>query len=294
MNFEDFLSYIVHQKRYALNTQEAYRRDLESYSSFLKTNYELSSLHEASHIMIRDYILHELESGLIVTSVKRRISTLRSYYKFLLKEGVIKLNPTSRIVAPKSEKLLPNYVKEDEMLELKDTSLYPEDFSGVRDKLMIELFYQTGMRVSELLELKDSSVNLDTKSLKVLGKRNKERIIPLSEQLINEVSVYQEARKNNFPESRNRNLVVADSGGKLDRKFVYNKVKHYLSQVSSLKKKSPHVLRHTFATHMLKNGADLNAIKEILGHSSLAATQVYAHNDLEQLKASHKKAHPRN
>ncbi len=294
MNSDHFLDHIAHQKRYSFNTIEAYRRDLESFSLFLGATYEVKNLEQASHVMIRDYILNQLESGIAVSSVKRRISTLRSYYKYLIKEGKIEANPVSRIVAPKSAKNLPSFVKEEEMLELLKPELFTTDFIGIRDKLVLDLFYQTGMRVTELIHLNNSSVDTSSKSLRVLGKRNKERIIPLSEQLLHEIGVYLSLKKSNFPDCRSHHLLVSDKGEKLNRKLVYNKVKHYLSQVSSLNKRSPHVLRHTFATHMLKNGADLNAIKEILGHASLAATQVYAHNSLEQLKASHKKAHPRN
>ena len=197
-----------------------------------------------------------------------------------------------KIISPKGEKLLPNYVKESEMIHLFENVEFGNEFKGRRDKLIIELLYQTGMRVSEMTELKEKYFDFIKREVRVLGKRNKERIIPVSKELSDLVTVYLNEKRALFSDTTPF-LVVSDSGEKVNRKFVYNKVKYYLSQVSSLKKRSPHVLRHTFATHMLKNGADLNAIKELLGHASLAATQVYAHNSLEQLKLTHKRAHPR-
>ena len=237
-------------------------------------------------------MVSELESGVKVSSVKRRISTLRSFFKFVQSRGKLATNPMLKVVSPKSEKLLPNYVKESEMHHLLEKVEFEDGFIGLRDKLILEILYQTGMRVSELTEMSEGSVDFQRRELKVLGKRNKERIIPVSNDLAEKLDVYLKEKKASFLDNT-YSLIVKDDGVKSDRKFIYNKVKYYLSQVSSLKKRSPHVLRHTFATHMLKNGADLNAIKEILGHTSLAATQVYAHNSLEQLKLSHKNAHPR-
>jgi integrase/recombinase XerC len=273
MYLDEFISHIKHERRYSAHTAEAYSKDLSLFSSYLSDEYECNSLTEATHVMIR-------------------FSTLRSFFKFAQSRGKLAINPMLKIVSPKSEKLLPNYVKESEMHHLLEKVEFEDGFSGLRDKLILEILYQTGMRVSELTEMSEGSVDFQKRELKVLGKRNKERIIPVSKELSEKLDVYVKEKKANFSENKSL-LMVKDDGDKADRKFVYNKVKYYLSHVSSLNKRSPHVLRHTFATHMLKNGADLNAIKEILGHASLAATQVYAHNSLEQLKLSHKNAHPR-
>jgi integrase/recombinase XerC len=292
MYLDEFISHIKHERRYSAHTAEAYSKDLSLFSSYLSDEYECNSLTEATHVMIRSWMVAELENGVKVSSVKRRVSTLRSFFKFAQSRGKLAINPMLKIVSPKSEKLLPNYVKESEMHHLLEKVEFEDGFSGLRDKLILEILYQTGMRVSELTEMSEGSVDFQKRELKVLGKRNKERIIPVSKELSEKLDVYVKEKKANFSENKSL-LMVKDDGDKADRKFVYNKVKYYLSHVSSLNKRSPHVLRHTFATHMLKNGADLNAIKEILGHASLAATQVYAHNSLEQLKLSHKNAHPR-
>ena len=292
MYLDEFISYIKHERRYSANTAEAYSKDLSLFFSYLSNEYECNSLIEATHVMIRSWMVAELESGVKVSSVKRRISTLRSFFKFVQSRGKLATNPMLKVVSPKSEKLLPNYVKESEMHHLLEKVEFEDGFIGLRDKLILEILYQTGMRVSELTEMSEGSVDFQRRELKVLGKRNKERIIPVSNELAEKLDAYLKEKKASFLDNK-YSLIVKDDGVKSDRKFIYNKVKYYLSQVSSLKKRSPHVLRHTFATHMLKNGADLNAIKEILGHTSLAATQVYAHNSLEQLKLSHKNAHPR-
>jgi len=292
MYFDEFISYIKHERRYSVHTASAYAKDLDVFTGYLNDEYECKSITEATHVMIRSWIVAELESGVKISSVKRRISTLRSFFKFAQSRGMVAVNPMLKIVSPKSEKLLPNYVKESEMNHLLENVEFKDSFYGIRDKLILEVLYQTGMRVSELIGMDEGSIDFLKRELKVLGKRNKERIIPISKELSEKLSAYLEEKKANFPKNKG-SLIIKNDGDKADRKFVYNKVKYYLSQVSSLKRRSPHVLRHTFATHMLKNGADLNAIKEILGHASLAATQVYAHNSLEQLKLAHKNAHPR-
>ena len=293
MNLEAFYSYLEHEKRYSKNTIEAYRTDVTQFSAYLALQYGNLSLQKATQPIIRSWLLSLIEAQLSSKSVNRKISTLRTLYKFLRKFHGLKEDPTENIIAPKIGKQIPQFVKEEEMKKLLEQIEFKEDFSGVRDKLIIELFYQTGIRTSELLTLKEKSVDFSTKSIRVLGKRNKERDIPLSSKLLNLIDEYLVKKRETFKE-QNPYLIVLDSGKNLYRKFAYTKVKYYLTQVSSLKKKSPHILRHTFATHMLKNGADLNAIKELLGHASLAATQVYAHNTLEQLKEVHKMAHPRN
>ena len=292
MNFQDFITYLKHEKRYSKNTISAYTRDLTQFSAYLALQYEISAAKQVTQPIVRSWILNLMEEGQTPKSVNRKISSLRTYFKYLLVNKQISKNPTLEIVAPKIGKQLPQFVKEEEMENLLLNMEFSNDFSGLRDRLILELFYQTGIRTSELLGLKESDLNQAQKQIKVLGKRNKERIIPISFILMELMCEYLVKKRQNFND-QNPYLIVLDSGKKPYRKFVYNKVKYYLTAVSSLNKKSPHVLRHTFATHMLKNGADLNAIKELLGHASLAATQVYAHNTLEQLKEVHKLAHPR-
>jgi integrase/recombinase XerC len=223
-------------------------------------------------------------------SVCRKISAIKSLYKFLLRDGVVSVSPLANVQLPKISKRLPSFVKENEILLLGKRSFFADDFLGLRDYLMIRLFYQTGIRLSELTNLKDSDVSVD--SIKVLGKRNKERIIPISSEFAQLVQEYKQLKNSEFEEIPTT-LIVTDSGKKVYEKFVYRKVNYYIGNVSSIEKRSPHILRHTFATHMLNNGADLNAIKEILGHENLSATQIYTHNSFEKLKNIHKQAHPR-
>ncbi len=223
-------------------------------------------------------------------SVCRKLSALKSLYKFLIKKGEVEFSPLANIQLPKIQKKLPSFIKEKEILELNDRGIYSEDFFGLRDYVLVRLFYQTGMRLSELTGLKDVDVSNDV--IKVIGKRNKERMIPISSNLSTILKDYKDLKNKQFPNS-SITFIVSDKGDKVYEKFVYRKVNYYIGKVSSLEKKSPHVLRHTFATHMLNNGADLNAIKEILGHENLSATQVYTHNSFEKLKNIHQQAHPR-
>ena len=231
-----------------------------------------------------------MNSNISNRSVCRKISSIKSFYKFLKKNDIVSQSPLANVQLPKVSKRLPSFVKQKEILLLGDRSFFPDDFFGFRDYLMIRLFYQTGMRLSELTNLKDSDINSD--SIKVLGKRNKERLIPISLEFSKLIEQYKMFKNNEF-EKVNEYLIVSDSGNKVYEKFVYRKVNYYIGIVSSIDKKSPHILRHTFATHMLNNGADLNAIKEILGHENLSATQVYTHNSFEKLKNIHEQAHPR-
>ncbi len=221
------------------------------------------------------------------STVARKISSLKSMFKYLIKKQLIDESPASNITTPKVEKRLPNFIKEKEMQQLFNGDLFPKDFKGLRDRLMIAILYQTGIRLSELIGLKWSDVS--NQEFKVTGKRNKQRIVPLSRGIQELIILY----KNNPQKTHPTWLLITDNFDKLYEKFVYRKVNYYLSLVSSKQKKSPHILRHTFATHMLNNGADLNAIKELLGHESLSATQVYTHNTFEKLKSIHKQSHPR-
>lgn len=277
------------EKRYSGNTLLAYAKDVDQFSSFLINQFDFSFT-EPKHLHIRTYIVELMNGKITNRSVCRKLSALKSLYKFLLKKGVVDSSPLANIQLPKIEKRLPSFVKEKEILVLNDRSFYAEDFFGLRDYILVRLFYQTGIRLSELTGLKDGDVSKD--AIKVLGKRNKERIIPISMNFSLILQEYKAVKNKEFQVS-SKSFIVSDNGDKVYEKFVYRKVNYYIGRVSSLERKSPHVLRHTFATHMLNNGADLNAIKEILGHENLSATQVYTHNSFEKLKNIHKQAHPR-
>ena len=289
-----FLDYIAYEKRYSPLTLVSYRTDLEQFRDFLKNNYETEDLTAASYQMIRSWIVQMLESGQVSRTVNRKISTLRSYYKFLLKENLVSENPMTRVIVPKTSKRLPVFVENENMEKLFDTINFGETFEGERDRMILELFYASGMRLSELINLKEGDLDLGLGSMRITGKRNKMRIVPLTSNTSKLLSDYIEIKQKHFNNHNNSDyLFVTNKGSKLYPKMVYRTVRKYLSIVTTISKKSPHVLRHTFATHMLNNGADLNAIKEILGHASLSATQVYTHNTVEKLKQVYQKAHPR-
>jgi len=289
---EEFISYLKNQKRFSAHTVTAYTTDLSRFFNFLSNQYEISSdISVVNAQIIRSWLVELTESGVTNRSISRKISTLRTYFKFLKKNDLNPQNPMAKIVPPKLEKKLPVFVNELDMDKLFNSIEFEDDFFGHRDKLMIELFYVTGIRLSELINLTAKSINSSTYSIKVLGKRNKERIIPLSKKMTNQLVEFEKVKSLKFPEAAK--LFTTDKGADLYPKFVYRKINHYLSQVSTITKKSPHVLRHTFATHLLNNGADLNAIKELLGHANLSATQVYTHNSFEKLKKIYTNAHPR-
>jgi len=231
-----------------------------------------------------------MEAKISARSINRKVTTLKTFYKYLLRQNIVKENPMLKVQSPKMSKRLPVFVEKDKMNQLLDNQeSFEEDPDKLRNKLIIELFYATGMRLSELINLKQGSIDLSKGQLKVLGKRNKERIIPFGPELGREIKAWLDSKKEEEPEL----LFTGKSGKKLSEKLVYTIVKKYLSGVTTIDKKSPHVLRHTFATHMLNNGADLNAIKELLGHANLSATQIYTHNTVEKLKNIHKQAHPK-
>ena len=284
-----FLEYLEFEKRYSKHTIVSYKTDLSQFQTYLFLVFDLNA-ENATHVMIRSWMVTLVENGISSRTINRKKTTLQVFYKYLKSKGFIEETPMQKVVAPKVEKRLPHYVKKQDMESLFSEVEFTNDFSRSRDKLILELFYCTGMRLSELVELKEISVLKD--SIKVLGKRNKERVIPVTGILLVKIIDYIRLKRNEFPESA-QSLFVTGKGEKLYQKFVYRKVKHYLSLVTSQGKKSPHVLRHTFATHMLDNGAELNAIKEMLGHANLSATQVYTHNSIEKLKNVYKQAHPR-
>tara|TARA_Y100000385_G_C13064420_1_gene626005 strand:- start:249 stop:1133 length:885 start_codon:yes stop_codon:yes gene_type:complete len=285
----NFLEYLKIEKRYSNHTLVSYENDLFQFDNYLSNFYDSLSLVSVDMIHVRSYMVELLELQLAKSSVARKISTIKSLYKFLKKEQVISSSPVQLLETPKIDKRLPTFIKEDEIINLFEEFKFEDSFNGKRDRLILALLYQTGIRLSEIIGLKNKDVRVQ--EIKVLGKRNKERIIPISSIVSSLVVDYLNDKNFAFP--GNNFFLVTDKGNKLYEKFVYRKVNYYLSMVSSKQKKSPHILRHTFATHMLNNGADLNAIKEILGHENLSATQVYTHNTFQKLKSIHKQSHPR-
>ena len=267
----------------------SYESDLLQFNNYLTSVYDSVSFSSVEMLHVRSYMVELLELQLAKSSVARKISSIKSFYKFLKKEQVVQSSPVQLLETPKIDKRLPTFLKEDEMINLFDEIKFEDSFGGLRDKLLLALFYQTGIRLSELIGLKNQDIR--NQEIKVLGKRNKERIIPISDTIAQLIKKYLDLKTQSLFKSNS--FFVSDQGNILYDKFVYRKVNYYLSKVSSKQKKSPHVLRHTFATHMLNNGADLNAIKEILGHENLSATQVYTHNTFQKLKSIHKQSHPR-
>ena len=241
--------------------------------------------------MIRSWLVHLMEQHTGARSVNRKLTTLKSFYRFLMKDGILEENPMQRITPPKTSKRLPVFVEKDRMEMLLDNVSFGEGYPGLRDKLVVEMFYSTGMRLTELVNLKETDVDLHGDTIKVLGKRNKERLIPFSKKFGSLLKDYIEAKRQEFGGAED--LFLTDKGKKIYTKMAYRIVHNNLGLVTTMEKKSPHVLRHTFATHLLNNGAELNAVKELLGHASLAATQVYTHNSIEKLKRIYKQAHPK-
>ncbi len=288
MQQEKFINYLSSEKRFSVHTITSYSNDINQFFLFLSEEYKITSeLSEVNFQIVRSWIASLLEQGVTPRSVNRKISTLKTFFKFLIREGVIQESPMLKVVAPKSKKRLPLFVEEDQIESLLNGVEFDDGFIGERDKLIIELFYVTGIRLSELINIKISDLNFDNNIVKVLGKRNKERLIPLSARIVKELQF--------FIENYNiDNYLFTNLGGtKVYTKLVYRVVNKYIGKISSINKKSPHILRHTFATHMLNNGADINSIKELLGHANLSATQVYTHNTIEKLKSVYKQAHPR-
>jgi integrase/recombinase XerC len=284
-----FLEYIQHEKRLSIHTLTAYTGDLSQFITYITTQYEIKSISEINHTLIRSWIVTLMEHKISPRSVNRKITTLKTFYKYLLRQGVVSVNPMLKIQSPKTSKRLPVFVEKERMDILLDTVEFGNNEDGLRNKLIIEIFYATGVRLSELINIKLNNVDYHLSQIKVLGKRNKERIIPISPYLLGLMSDYQKSKTIINDEF----FFTNGKGKKLYEKFVYRIVNSYLSQITTIDKKSPHILRHTFATHMLNNGADLNAIKELLGHANLSATQVYTHNTVEKLKNVYKQAHPR-
>ena len=283
----EFLQHLISEKRFSQHTIKSYKVDIEQFVDYLENEFKVCNVDEISFQLIRRWIILLLENGITPRSVNRKISTLKTYFKFLLREGVLFENPMLKIISPKVKKRLPVFIEEDQINILFNEIKFEKGFIGDRNKLILDFFYITGVRLSELINITINDIDFDKKLVKVLGKRNKERFIPLTNNTTNSLKLF--INTYNISSFLFSNL----NGEKLYNKLVYGVVNKYISQISSINKKSPHVLRHTFATHMLNNGADINAIKELLGHSNLSATQIYTHNTIEKLQSVYKQAHPR-
>lgn len=286
---DEFLKFIRYEKRYSPHTHLAYSNDLQQFFQYVANTYQIQDIKQIEHTIIRSWLASMRSERITARSVNRKISTLKTFYEYVLRQGIISFNPMLKVMTPKMSKKLPEFIEKEKMDTMFDTIAYTDDFAGKRDKLILQLFYATGMRLSELINIRLTDIDMPVNQLKVLGKRNKDRIIPFGTELKQTLSEYINIK----PHTSNDYLLIDDKGKKLYPRFVYRIVNTYLSQITTAKKKSPHVLRHTFATHLLNNGADLNAVKELLGHANLSATQVYTHNTVERLKNIHKQAHPK-
>lgn len=286
-----FLAYLQFEKRYSIHTITAYSNDLIQFFDFVETQYEGIPFTQLTGTMVRSWLASMKEVEMTGKTLNRKISSLKSFFKYQIQQGQLVKSPMETVISPKISKRLPAFVAENDMEQLMLNLSFAEGWKGVTEKMVIQLFYATGMRLSELIQCKENQLDISKRVIKVVGKGNKERILPISIELATALKKYitekpSEAIGNNY-------LFVTEKGKALQPRAVYTFVKFHLSQVTTLQKKSPHVLRHSFATHLMNNGADLNAVKELLGHSSLAATQVYTHNTIEKLKEVFSKAHPK-
>jgi integrase/recombinase XerC len=290
---QQFLDYLSFQKRYSHNTIISYKNDLTSFFDFLVIQFGNMPLAEIKPTFIRSWLADMKQHGMESKSINRKISTLKSFFKYQLRQQTLSVSPMTAIISPKVNKRLPQFVDKKDITTLLTDVEFPNTWAGKTDELILQLFYNTGMRQAELAGLKETAISKSNSSIKVLGKGNKERIIPVSNQLMQMMQLYMDDKRKQFPAFDKDVLLITASGKKLYPRYIYTTVNKYLALVTTIDKKSPHVLRHTFATHLMNNGADLNAVKELLGHSSLAATQIYTHNTIEKLKNIHKKAHPK-
>jgi integrase/recombinase XerC len=290
---DTFLKFIQFEKRYSPKTVQSYQTDLTQFQKYLESEFSGTAIQEVNYSLVRSWVVSLVEAKLDSRSINRKIACLRSYYKFLMRQEIISADPMVKIKILKTQKKLPHFVNELDIVKLLDNVVFPEGYEGTRDRLILELFYGTGMRLAELITLKESYVNLSDRTLRVLGKRNKERVIPFSMQLVQLIRDYIQIRNKEAEKKEHGYLLVTDSGEPLYPMLVNRTVKKYMKLFTSVEKKSPHVLRHTYATHLLNKGAEINAVKDLLGHSSLAATQVYTHNSMEKLKKVFDQAHPK-
>ena len=293
MLLQSFLDYLLLEKNYSELTIKAYGKDIQSFLDFLKEEYKNENLKEVNYAQIRTWIIQMVNQNISNRSINRKISSLNSFFKFLIKTEYIKTNPLTKHKALKTSKKVQVPFSEEEINSVLNKISHADSFEGVRNKLIIELFYATGIRRIELINIKVKNIDLESKTVKILGKRNKERVIPLLNMLVDSIKTYLEKRKSLEKIEDEDYLLLTVKGVKLYETLVYRIINEYFSLASSKVKKSPHILRHSFATHLLNQGAELNAVKELLGHSSLAATQVYTHNSIAELKKVYAKAHPR-
>lgn len=289
----EFVNYLKIEKRYSGHTVRAYSDDISQLFSFLEYTKHLNDIFKIAQNDIREWIIDQVHLNYSPRTLRRKIASVRSFYAYYMRKGMIKINPAEGVTLPRMKKNLPNFVNETSIEKLLSPEIFPQGFRGIRDRFVLELFYATGIRLSEMVQLRLSDIDLVKSEIKVLGKRNKERIIPLTHNVINVYNNYMAVRSSTFKEDSCDQLILNDKGLPVYPRMVQRLVSKYLGLSTTLEKKSPHLLRHTFATHMLNNGADLNAVKELLGHANLAATEIYTHNTYEKLKTIYKQAHPR-
>ena len=290
---KDFLNYLQYQKRYSRHTIISYETDLTAFSHFLQTQYGETSIEDIKPAFIRTWLASLKELGNTSKTINRKISALKSFFKYQLKKEILQISPMEVISSPKNAKRLPQFVDKKDIDTLFTYVEFTDDWQGATERLILQILYNSGIRQAELINLQQNQIDINNTSIKVLGKGNKERIIPISNQLKCSIQSYIKLKKEQFPQDIEPCLLINKKGKKLYPRYVYDVVKKYLSMVTTIDKKSPHILRHSFATHLTNNGADINAIKELMGHSSLAATQIYTHNSIEKLKEAFKKAHPK-
>lgn len=288
----DYLNYIRYEKRYSPHTYKSYENDLLNFQSYVSSQFGIEELGAVSHFHLRSWLSGFKDNGLEARSINRKLSVVNSFFKFLLKKGAVQKNPAQQLHALRTPERLPSYVKENEADHMLEEVAFDEGFKGTTDRLICELLYQTGMRRSEVIGLKEKDVEWSLNQIRVLGKGNKERLVPVSSILLDNIKDYISDKKQ-LEQYDENHLLVLKNGEPLYANYVYRIVKQYLTESTTINKKSPHVLRHSFATHLLNNGANIQAIKDLLGHSSLAATQVYTHNNIDKLKEIHKNRHPR-
>ena len=292
-SIQSFLDYLKYEKRYSVHTLISYQNDLIDFIDFLETQFGGVSLKEVTHTYVRSWLASIKDNGLGSRSINRKISSLNSFFKYHLRTGKIEASPMVKVISPKAGKRLPVFVSEEDTRKLVEAiNRSADDWKSLNTKMLIIIFYATGMRLSELINLREKQVDFSKSQVKVLGKGNKERIIPVSKEVVEMIKSYQQLKKKDFGKTDDT-LLVTEKGKKMYPRYAWLLVNQVLGQASTLDKKSPHVFRHTFATHLMNNGANLNAVKELLGHSSLASTQVYTHNTIEKLKDVYRKAHPK-
>jgi integrase/recombinase XerC len=293
VEIKEFTEYLRVEKRYSDHTIRAYNDDLIQFAAYLQTTPDRKTIITSQQAEIRNWVIDLVEAGCTPRTLRRKVASLKAFFNYFMRNERMKINPAEGIILPKLNKTLPGFIKESSIEDLFSKNLFTDDFKGLRDKFVLELFYATGMRLSELVNIKKTDFDLSRGEVKILGKRNKERIVPLTHNIIRLLKEYSDLVTKNFEQNPIEYLILTDKGEKTYPRMIQRLVEKYLSMSTTLEKRSPHMIRHTFATHMLNNGADLNAVKELLGHANLAATEIYTHNTYEKLKTIYKQAHPR-